>query len=184
MSLALVVVGLTSVAVSNSATDALKARDAEIRANLPPPGADVTPAIRTKLQDILTRAVDFEEMAKSSLGKHWDAQTPAKRKKFMQAFVARFKRASTEQIESYRSSKTEFGAEEPLDDQVRVATKLVVKGEPTNVIYVMRKAGKTWRIVDIVIDDVSTVQNYRSSFAKIINKDGFDALIARLSRPG
>jgi phospholipid transport system substrate-binding protein len=167
-----------------SATDALKARDAEVRAQLPPPGTELTPKMRAKLEDTLTKAVDIEGMAKSALGKHWDEQSPEKRKKFLKAFLSRFKKVSGDQLDSYRSSKTEFGPEEREGDLVKVPTTLTVKGEPTRVVYVMRQVGNSWRIVDIIVDDVSTVQNYRSSFSKIIAKEGFDALIARLSKTG
>ncbi len=170
-------------AAEPTATDALKARDAEVRAQLPPPGTTLTPELRAKLQNTLTKAVDIEGMAKAALGKHWDEQPAVKRKKFTRAFLGRFKRVSGDQLDSYRSSKTEFQPEERLDDgTVRVPTRLVVKGEPTNVIYVMRRQRKDWKIVDIIVDDVSTVENYRSSFSKIINKEGFDGLIARLSK--
>lgn len=167
-----------------SATDALKARDAEVRAQLPPAGAPMTPELRAKLQNTLTKAVDIEGMAKAALGKYWNEQPPAKRQKFTRVFLGRFKRVSGDQLDSYRSSKTEFQPEERLDGTVRVPTQLVVKGEPTKVIYVMRRQAKDWRIIDIIVDDVSTVENYRSSFAKIINKEGFDGLINRLSKSG
>jgi len=163
-------------------TEVLKARDAEIRAHLPKPGEELTPQQRAKLEDILTRAVDLEAMAKAALGKHWDEQPPAKRKQFLKAFINRFKRVSGDQIQSYRESQTKFGPEEKLDGLVKVPTELTIKGEPTEVVYVMKPEGNTWRIVDIVIDGVSTVENYRSSFSKIIAQEGFDALIARLSK--
>jgi phospholipid transport system substrate-binding protein len=46
----------------------------------------------------------------------------------------------------------------------------------------MKRASQGWRIVDIVVDGVSTVQNYRSSFSRIIQKEGIDGLIKRLER--
>ena len=180
MRFALIAVGML-ISAAQSATDALKARDAEVRSQLPPPGSPLTPAVRSKIENTLTRAVDMESMAKEALGKHWDEQPPAKRQKFMRAFVSRFKRVSGDQIESYRTSKTEFLREEKQADTVRVPTRLEIKGEPTNVVYVMRREGNEWRIVDIVVDDVSTVENYRSSFSRIIAKEGFDALIRRLT---
>ncbi len=165
-----------------SATDALKARDAEVRALLPKPGAELTPATRERIENVLIRAVDLESMAKAALGKHWDEQPPPKRKKFMQAFLARFKRLTGDQIASYRESQTQFLPERKEGQEVLVPTVLTVKGEPTHVDYVMRAEKDGWRIVDIVIDDVSTVQNYRSSFSKIIAQEGFDSLIAKLSK--
>ena len=123
MRLALIAVGLL-ISATQGATDALKARDGEVRSQLPPPGSPLTPAVRSKIENTLTRAVDMESMAKEALGKHWDEQPPAKRQKFMRAFVSRFKRVSGDQIESYRTSKTEFLAEEKQADAVRVPTYL------------------------------------------------------------
>jgi phospholipid transport system substrate-binding protein len=165
-----------------SPTDVLKARDAEVRALLPKPGEELTPAQREKIESVLIKTVDLEGMAKAALGKHWDEQPPAKRKKFMDAFVARFKRLTGDQIPSYRESQTQFLPERKEGDKVIVPTVLVVKGEPTHVDYVMRPAKDSWRIGDIIIDDVSTVENYRSSFSKVIAQEGFDALIAKLSK--
>jgi phospholipid transport system substrate-binding protein len=165
-----------------SATEALKARDAEVRALLPKAGAELTPATRAKIEDVLTRTVDVEAMAKSALGKHWAEQPPAKRKKFMDAFRGRFKHLIGDQITSYRESQTQFLPDEKLPaGEVKVPTVLVVKGEPTHVDYAMRSEKNGWRIVDIVIDGVSTVENYRSSFSKVIAQEGFDALITKLS---
>ncbi len=179
---AIVFVSLLAVA-HVTATEALKARDAEIRAHLPKPGTELTPQTRAKLEDILTKAVDIEAMAKTALGKHWDEQTPAKRRQFLKAFMSRFKKVSGEQLESYRSSQTQFGPEQKEGNNlVKVPTELVVKGEPTHVEYLLKREGNDWRIVDITVDDVSTVQNYRSSFSKIIAQEGFDGLIARLSK--
>ena len=69
-------------------------------------------------------------------------------------------------------------------DDTLVPTEVTVKGEPTKVDYRMREAAGSWHIVDIVVDDVSTVENYRSSFNRIIKKEGMDGLIARLNKTG
>jgi phospholipid transport system substrate-binding protein len=174
---------LSAAAPRMSATEFLKARDAEIRALLPKPGEELTPERRAKIEDVLIRSVDLEAMAKAALAKHWDEQPPAKRKQFLRAFEARFKKLSGDQIEGYRSSQTKFFPEEKGEDGlVRVPTELVIKGEPTQVVYALKPWHGSWRIVDIIIDDVSTVENYRASFSKIIKQDGFDGLIARLSK--
>ena len=49
--------------------------------------------------------------------------------------------------------------------------------------YVLRKdaAGKL-RCFDVVTDKVSLVSNYRAQFTKIIKKDGFPALIAKMKK--
>ncbi|HMK71882.1 MAG TPA: ABC transporter substrate-binding protein [Myxococcaceae bacterium] len=166
-----------------SATAALKARDAEIRAALPAKGEALTPAQRQKMENILTRAVDLEGVAKAALGKNWDDATPAQRKKFLDAFKQRFRKATADEFtDDYRGTEVKYLPEQPDGDGVKVPTEIVIKGEPTRIDYVMRKQGTEWRITDIVVDDVSTVENYRSSFGRIIKKEGMNGLIARLNK--
>jgi phospholipid transport system substrate-binding protein len=166
-----------------SATAALKARDAEIRAALPAKGEPLSPAQRQKMENILTRAVDLEGVAKAALGKNWEEATPAQRKKFLDAFKQRFRKATADEFtDDYRGTEVKYLPEQPDGDAVKVPTEVVIKGEPTRIEYVMRRQGTEWRITDIVIDDVSTVENYRSSFGRIIKKEGMNGLIARLNK--
>lgn len=170
-------------AAASTATDALKARDAEIRAALPAKGAKLSPAGEQKLETILTRAVDLDGVAKSALGKNWDDATPAQRKKFLDAFRTRFRKATAEQFtDDYRGTDVKYLPEVPDGEDVKVPTEVVIKGEPTRIEYVMKRTGNEWRIVDIIVDDVSTVENYRSSFGRIIKKEGMDGLITRLNK--
>lgn len=175
---------LAATAQAETATEALKARDAEIRAALPKAGTEPTPATRKKLESIVTKAVDLEGMAKSALGKTWTETPKSKQKKFLDAFVGRFRKATGEQLDQYRSTDIKYFPEKNEGEETLVPTEVTVKGDPTHVDYRMREDGGSWRIVDIVVDDVSTVENYRSSFNRIIKKEGMDGLIARLNGTG
>ena len=175
---------IAATAQAETATEALKARDAEIRAALPPQGTEPTPATRQKLENIVTKAVDLDGMAKSALGKTWSETPPAKQKKFLEAFKSRFRKATGEQLDQYRSTSIKYFPERTEDDDTIVPTEVLVKGEPTHIDYRMRQHNGTWRIEDIIVDDVSTVENYRSSFNRIIKKEGMDGLIARLNGSG
>lgn len=183
MRLLLLTLALAGAAAS-TATQALKARDAEVRATVPAKGAELTPATRTKLENILTRAVDLDGVARAALGKSWDDAKPALRKKFLDAFKQRFRKATADQFtDDYRGTDVKYLPELPADEgAVKVPTEVTIKGEPTHIDYVMRRSGGDWRIVDIIVDDVSTVDNYRSSFGRIIKKEGMDGLIARLNK--
>jgi phospholipid transport system substrate-binding protein len=180
----ILLLSLLAAAASFSATDALKARDADVRAVLPAKGAQMTPAIRQKLENILTRAVDLDGVARAALGKNWDDATPTQRKNFLEAFKSRFRKATADQIsDDYRGTEVKYSPEVPGDDgTVKVPTEVTIKGELTHIDYVMRRMGTEWRIVDIVVDDVSTVDNYRSSFGRIVKKEGMDGLISRLNK--
>jgi phospholipid transport system substrate-binding protein len=164
------------------ATEALRARDAEIRAALPPTGAAATPEARRKIEAIVSRTVDLRAMAEAALGARWKAMSAKERKRLLAAFEKRFRRISSSELGTYRSTAIEYKPEVAVDDLVKVPTKVVVKGEPTEIIYSMRRQTAGWRIVDITVDGVSTVENYRASFARVISKEGVDGLIRRLER--
>jgi len=179
MSLALV---LLLAAAPGSATEALQARAAEVRAELPPKGQAITPAIRARLEKLMTRTVDLRAMAKAALGQNWDKMTEGQRKRLVGAFEKRFRSATSGDVEAYRSTEITYKPEEKSGDTVKVPTEMVIQGEPTEIGYAMRKGPDGWRIEDIVVDGVSTVANYRSSFARVINKDGVEALISKLEK--
>ena len=181
MRLALIA-ALLAAAAATTATEAMQKRDAEIRAALPPIGTEPTEAQRTKAQGLLTEFIDFRGMAEASLGKHWAKMSEAKRKELIDAFTTRFKKATLGQLDFYRSTAIKYEPETKQDDLVMVPTSMVVKGEPTQVTYAMKQAKNGWLIEDIVIDDVSTIQNYRASFNKVISKEGVDGLIAKLNK--
>jgi phospholipid transport system substrate-binding protein len=72
------------------------------------------------------------------------------------------------------------------DGNVVVATKINTqrKGRPysISVDYVLVKEGDKLRAFDIKTDGVGLVENYRTTFNKIIDKDGFDGLIAKMKK--
>ncbi len=174
---------LLGLGASGGATEALRARDAEIRAALPPAGAEVTPAARRRIETIVTRAVDTRAIVEASLGKRWSEISEGQRRRLVAAFENRFRRTSGSELGTYRSTQIEYLPEvEAGGGVLQVPTRVVVKGEPTEITYAMKRERNAWRIVDIVIDGVSTVANYRSSFARIISKEGVEGLIKRLER--
>jgi phospholipid transport system substrate-binding protein len=163
------------------ATAALKERDAEVRAALPPKG-EPSPEVRKKVEGIITRTVDLEGMLQAALGQRWKDMKEAQRKRLVAAFERRFRDLSGRELDTYRSTQIEYLPEKESEGDVVVPTKVVVEGEPTEIAYTLRREKTGWRIVDIAVDGVSTVQNYRSSFNRVIQKEGVDGLITRLEK--
>jgi phospholipid transport system substrate-binding protein len=174
---------LVALAADGDATAALRARDAEIRAALPPSGGEVTPPTRRRIEAIVDRTVDLRGMVEAAMGKKWREITEAQRRRLVRAFENRFRKASSSELDAYRSTDVEYRPETQAEGGVvKIPTRVVVKGEPTEITYSMRREGGGWRIVDITIDGVSTVANYRSSFARVMSKEGVEGLIRRLEK--
>lgn len=176
-------VSLLVLAAATPATDALKTREAEIRKLLPPEGQPLTKAARKQAERAMVQSVDLEQMAAASLGEHAAGLAAAKRKEYDEVFAARFAHASGEQLEAFRSKGIHYQPEQPGDGgDVKVPTDATLDGEASQIVYVMHQEKGKWRIEDIVVDGVSTVENFKRSFGRVIAKEGIDGLIARLKK--
>jgi phospholipid transport system substrate-binding protein len=68
------------------------------------------------------------------------------------------------------------------DKEVTVRTAVIQQGGPPIPIdYAMEKADSGWKVYDVVIDGVSLVTTYRSTFNEQIQKSGIDGLVKTLA---
>jgi len=173
---------LLALVLAGTPTEALRQRDAEFRAAFPPGDQGLSEPQRRRVESIVVRIVDTRQILESALAAHWATLTEAERRRLSEAFERRFRTSTTHHLETMRDAGIEYLDERPSGDLVIVPTRVTTPDETTEVTYVMREAESGWRIVDIVIDDVSTVENYRVSFGRIVKREGVDALIQRLER--
>ena len=60
----------------------------------------------------------------------------------------------------------------------QVDTKVVSKtGENFSINYKLRLANADWKVYDLVIEDISVVNNYRSQFNRVIVQSSFEDLV-------
>jgi phospholipid transport system substrate-binding protein len=173
---------LLALASAGTATEALRERDAEYRAAVPPGTHSLSESQRRRVEAIVVRIVDMRQILESALGARWATLTEEERKRLFEAFAGRFRRSTANHLFTMRDAGIDYRGERPSADFILVATRVTTPDETSEVTYVMRVTESGWRIVDIVIDDVSTVENYHVSFARIIKREGVEALIQRLER--
>jgi len=54
------------------------------------------------------------------------------------------------------------------------------KGEEYSINYKVRLVNSEWKVYDVVIENISLVNNYRSQFNRVITKSSYEDLIRRL----
>lgn len=129
--------------------------------------------------------MDFTRVAILVLGKHWktatDAQKERFRKEFKQLLVRTYATAFTEYADwSIRYLPLNLT---PNVDKVVVKTEILQPGAPpTAVDYRMVNESGAWKVYDILIEGVSLLQNYRTTFGQEITQSGgnLDPIINRL----
>jgi phospholipid transport system substrate-binding protein len=121
-------------------------------------------------------------MAKRALGPYWDKRSQRERNEYVKVFTEVIETLYLERMERYAGEHTVYLRESRDGDYAEVATKaLAVKGDDLAVNYKVKRArGGDWKIYDLVIDNVSIVNNYRAQFARILNSGSFDQLLAKL----
>jgi len=129
--------------------------------------------------------LDFEELAKRALARHWDGLAPPRRAEFVKTLRDLIERNYVTQIHGQADYDLRFDKERKSDTEASVNAVLTttVKGKPVTVALEYRILWKgRWLVYDVLTDEQSLLENYRSEFNKIINRDGFDALLGRMKK--
>jgi len=136
---------------------------------------------RATLKDIIARRFDFTEMAKRSLGSEWRRRTPQEQKEFVQLLTDLLERAYLDKIDSAGGEKVQYGRERVDGDHAEVNTKIVdSKGREFSVDYRLHRVNGDWKVYDVIIDDISLVNNYRAQFNRVLANSSYEKLVERL----
>lgn len=136
---------------------------------------------RDQLTQILASRFDFAEMAKRSLGANWQKGSAAEQQQFVRLFTNLLENSYIGQIEAYSGEKINYGRESVEQNQADVETKIVTKkGEEVSVNYKLKADGGNWKVYDVVIENVSLVNNFRNQFNRMLAKGSFADLITQL----
>jgi len=136
-----------------------------------------------QLREIVYTRFDFEEMAKRSLGSHWRRLNPTQQKEFVTAFTDLLETTYADKIDLYEGQQVEYTGETIDKNYAEVNTKVIGKNrESYSVDYRLHQAGGKWRIYDVVAENISLVNNYRSQFNRIVVNSSFEELIKRIKQ--
>jgi len=61
---------------------------------------------------------------------------------------------------------------------------LGARGEAGKVAYKLHLIGNEWKVYDVIIDQVSLVNNYQSQFSRILQTVSMDEMMRRLREKG
>lgn len=175
----------SGTAMAGIPTDQIRATVEHVLAILKDPKLQsdgATSERRAELRKAIYPRFDFEEMAKRSLGSEWRRRTADEQKEFVRWFTELLKNSYVNSIESYRGEKVIFKRESTDGGYAEVDTVVVTNnGEEFTIDYRLSLAGRDWKVYDVVIENISLVNNYRSQFRRILGRSSFAELL-RLMR--
>ena len=187
--LSLVLVGWSAPAMAESPKGTLKRLQNKISKLLRQKaheGSARERQIKKQLKTAIRAMLDFDELARRSLRKHWDARTPTERAEFTGLLKDLIERNYISQLKTNLDYKLSYGEASTRGDTARVLTTVLVeKNRRVSEIvieYKMRKVKNSWMVYDVITDGVSIVRNYRSQFNRIISKKSYQALVDKMRK--
>ena len=133
------------------------------------------------MRQVISARFDFAEMAKRSLGQQWQRRTAEEQAEFVKLFTDLLEDAYVSKMESYNGEKVLYTRENQDSDSVEVDTKIATKkGEEYSINYKLHQSKGEWKVYDVVIENVSLVNNYRSQFNRILANSSFNDLVQRI----
>lgn len=171
-----------SAAWAGPPTDVVKAKQSELWRLLEKDGDD---ANKKKIAAIFDEMLDYQALAEASLGAEWKNLKDTERTEFAALLKELVQRAYEKNLKKTLAYEIQYVSEEQAGEKAflvrtKAKSKTDAREEPIEIDFkLVDKSGK-FLIADIVTEGVSLVSSYRSQFLKIMKKDGFAALTAKM----
>ncbi|MGY6278154.1 MlaC/ttg2D family ABC transporter substrate-binding protein [Methylomonas sp. MgM2] len=127
------------------------------------------------VHSVLYPRADFDLISALVLGKLWKSATPAEKEAFKKEFQTLLIRTYSRAFVEFKEWSIRFLPINSDGDQrkVMVKTEVLQPGlQPIAVNYRMLFSNGEWKVYDILIEGVSLVTNYRTSFKNEVERTG------------
>ena len=126
--------------------------------------------------------LDIPAVGQRTLGKHWQARTPTEQQEFLALLEQLFTKVAYPKSAEFFHGLEMSIAKENITGQ-RATVKTTVKHPKEGLVsvdYRLVQENGTWRVQDILLDDVSLAANLQSQFNKIITEHSYAELLRRM----
>jgi phospholipid transport system substrate-binding protein len=141
-------------------------------------------------QKIIRGTFDIKELCRLSLAKHWATLKEGQRDEFVglmtrlletKAIFSKEQLRGENKLYSIKYSKEVFDDKEKKKSTVK--TNMHIPKDKLNlaITYKLLLTPYGWKIYDVIVDEASLLSNYKFQFDRIIQKNGFDDLIQRMT---
>jgi phospholipid transport system substrate-binding protein len=145
---------------------------------------DETRDVETKKRDIrvlVRQRFDFRAMAQSTLAQNWRSASEAEQDRFVSLYSRLLEDTYLVMVEEYTNETVEYRNEILRNEKnAQVDTAILAADKEIPVVYRTRLKDGDWYIYDVIIEGVSLISNYRSTYQQLVRREGMDGLLARL----
>jgi len=136
----------------------------------------------SQLLEVAKAYVDFEEMARRSFGRIWAVFSDEQKKEAQTLLAEVLARTYVGNLSRASRNSVKFLSQSLAGDKAEVKSEVADKDftQKALLIYRLKKVDSRWQVYDVLIDNVSLTANYRSEFASIYDRRGYEGLIQEL----
>ena len=137
---------------------------------------------RDRIAAIAYEHFDFGTMSKLVIARPWRKFTKQQRVEFIAEFKTHLARSYGRRLSRYEGVKLEVVGEVPEQRGDVTVKSRIVGGQfdGATIDYRSRAKDGRWLVIDVIIEGVSLVANFRAQFKPIVAQGGAPELLARL----
>ncbi len=136
----------------------------------------------TTLNTLLRGFLDTDAMGRQAMGKHLDGRSPEDVRAFLDIFRELFVRTYVQRLLLFDVPDFGYKGETIEGDRASVRTEIITPKDRFGVDYRMKRSADGWKATDILVEDASLGDNFRSQFDAALAKESFDSLMERLRK--
>jgi phospholipid transport system substrate-binding protein len=140
-------------------------------------------AKKKKLRLIYEQMFDDVELGKRTLARNWNSLSVPQRQEFVVLFRQVLEKAYIDKILAYTNEKIVYDREVMTSGtQAEIQTRVVTSSKEIPITYKVILKGGSWKVYDVVVENVSLVMNYRTQFSDILAKNSPEQLLEILRK--
>lgn len=137
---------------------------------------------RQQISHLIRNKFDFEVMSQGALGRSWQTASDQEQQRFVELFSRLLEETYLGRIRAYTDQKISYGEESIRKGRAVVETFIHDGGVDIPISYKLIPHGQDWLVYDVVIEEVSLIRNYRSSYQNILRSKGMAHLLEEMSQ--
>lgn len=136
-----------------------------------------------KLKAAVEESHDLPKIARIVVGKEWEKLSAEQQQQLVDTFSKLSIASYAHNFKDYSGEAFSFDNEEQTArGGVVVHSHLTIPDDkPVKFDYMLKENGSSWKIINIIANGVSDLALKRSEYTTILQREGFDALIAKIN---
>ncbi|MBQ8785053.1 MAG: ABC transporter substrate-binding protein [Alphaproteobacteria bacterium] len=140
-----------------------------------------------RFEKLFNSALDLKFIGKFVLGRYWRTATEEQREEFIDVYRKLNVQTWSKRFDEFKGKEFVFKGTSPSSSKGQIFVNTIVpmeQAQPASVIWRVKQDGETFKIVDIIIENVSLAITARNEYTAFIKKspDGINGLIADLKK--